>query len=368
MKNKQLNRKIAKMFVVSSCMLSMMPTTVLANETTQENSTNTKNLSSYTVAYEDVDSVKQIISGEFGYDSSNLVYKETTETNNTPVIKFSSDDYQVAISNLHLDSAGSQKVTIQMYKADSANEDNLSLVQSPIEIDADEAAMDSKTNNSSLESGVITTKQAYVTVTDSKGPTIDGPDTLETDQGTAIDIKSNYKASDDKDGNIEVGLEGSVDFGKAGTYGMTVTAKDLSGNLSTKNIIINVKENSDASSSDEGTTNSSKNTISGQATSFSQKIADAALSQVGVNQDCTMLVTNSLKAVGISFHGWPIQYAALGEWTDTPVPGDIIIYQGHVAIYIGNGQAVHGGWLGVTTVVSSVQCTNQLIGYIHVSQ
>ncbi|MDO4664437.1 MAG: NlpC/P60 family protein, partial [Erysipelotrichaceae bacterium] len=92
----------------------------------------------------------------------------------------------------------------------------------------------------------------------------------------------------------------------------------------------------------------------------------AAVAQLGMNQDCTMLVTNSLAAVGISFHGWPENYAALGDWTSNPVPGDIIIYSGHVAIYAGNGMAVHGGWNGYTTEMFSVNCSTALIGYIHV--
>lgn len=97
-----------------------------------------------------------------------------------------------------------------------------------------------------------------------------------------------------------------------------------------------------------------------------RKIAEAAKAQIGVSQDCTMLVTNSLKAVGINFHGAPAQYAVLGEWTNDPKPGDIIIYSGHVAIYIGEGRAIHGGWLGYTTIESTVECTNALIGYIRV--
>lgn len=95
------------------------------------------------------------------------------------------------------------------------------------------------------------------------------------------------------------------------------------------------------------------------------KIAQAALAQIGVNQDCTMLVTNSLKTVGINFHGAPEAYLSLGPLTNNPVPGDICVYQGHVAIYIGNGQAVHGGWNGYTTAVYSVSCANPLIGYVH---
>lgn len=100
---------------------------------------------------------------------------------------------------------------------------------------------------------------------------------------------------------------------------------------------------------------------------FYDRIAQAALSQVGRYQDCTMLVTNALKAVGIDFHGWPEEYAQLGSYTNNPVPGDIIIYSGHVALYIGDGQAVHGGWLGNQTVVTSVECDKPLIGYVHVA-
>jgi cell wall-associated NlpC family hydrolase len=90
-------------------------------------------------------------------------------------------------------------------------------------------------------------------------------------------------------------------------------------------------------------------------------IAAAAYAQLGVAQDCTMLVTNSLKAVGINFHDWPAGYKSLG----TIVPasqakaGDIIYYDNagagvpHVAVYVGGGQAVHGGWNGGTTALFS---------------
>ena len=119
-----------------------------------------------------------------------------------------------------------------------------------------------------------------------------------------------------------------------------------------------------------GSTNNSYNNNYAPSTPSvsSSAIAAAARAQVGASQDCTMLVTNALAAVGINFHGSPEQYLSLGRITSSPVAGDIIVYSGHVAIYIGNGQAVHGGWNGSQTVVTSVSCDKALIGYVHVGQ
>jgi cell wall-associated NlpC family hydrolase len=89
-------------------------------------------------------------------------------------------------------------------------------------------------------------------------------------------------------------------------------------------------------------------------------IAAAALAQLGVAQDCTMLVTNSLAAAGINYHGWPAGYLSLGRTVSQAEaqPGDLIYYadggvgMAHIAVYIGNGQAVHGGFHGSTVVWS----------------
>ncbi|WP_336991011.1 NlpC/P60 family protein [Leucobacter sp. VD1] len=91
-----------------------------------------------------------------------------------------------------------------------------------------------------------------------------------------------------------------------------------------------------------------------------QGIVAAALAQLGVMQDCTALVEKSLRAVGIPAGDLGTQvgeYTALGgtlvEGGDY-APGDVLIWPGrHVAVYIGNGQAVHGGYGGNQTVVDS---------------
>jgi cell wall-associated NlpC family hydrolase len=97
------------------------------------------------------------------------------------------------------------------------------------------------------------------------------------------------------------------------------------------------------------------------ASSKGQAILSAAYAQLGVTQDCTMLVTNSLAAVGINFHDWPKGYLSLGSTVSAAEaqPGDLIYYAdggagvAHIAVYAGNGQAVHGGYNGNQTVVSS---------------
>ena len=92
-------------------------------------------------------------------------------------------------------------------------------------------------------------------------------------------------------------------------------------------------------------------------------IAAAAYAQLGVMQDCTMLVTNALAAAGINFHDWPAGYLSLGRTVSAAeaVPGDLIYYAdggmglAHIAVYVGNGQAVHGGFFGNQTVVAAAE-------------
>lgn len=93
-----------------------------------------------------------------------------------------------------------------------------------------------------------------------------------------------------------------------------------------------------------------------------QAILNAAYAQIGVYQDCTMLVTNSLRAVGINFHDWPIGYFTLGYQVSRldALPGDLVYYANggggwaHIAVYAGNGRAVHGGFNGNETREFSV--------------
>ncbi|GAA1421206.1 hypothetical protein GCM10009640_11790 [Agrococcus citreus] len=90
-------------------------------------------------------------------------------------------------------------------------------------------------------------------------------------------------------------------------------------------------------------------------------IANAALAQVGVSQDCVQLVRRSIAAAGLPYSGMGSLFN-LGPTIPMSAasPGDVIYYanggtgSAHVAIYIGGGRAVHGGWSGYNTVVAGV--------------
>ena len=76
-----------------------------------------------------------------------------------------------------------------------------------------------------------------------------------------------------------------------------------------------------------------------------------------------MLATNSLAAAGINFHDWPAGYLSLGSTVSASeaVPGDLIYYadggmgMAHIAVYVGNGQAIHGGFNGNSTVIAPAE-------------
>ncbi len=130
------------------------------------------------------------------------------------------------------------------------------------------------------------------------------------------------------------------------------SAHDISANkFFTQNTVTDITQTSTQKTENSEVSSSSKGTA----------IYQAALSQVGAIQDCTMLVTNALKAVGINYHNWPIGYMSLGTVVSASEaqPGDLIYYANggtgyaHIAVYAGNGKAVHGGWLGNQTVVNT---------------
>lgn len=93
------------------------------------------------------------------------------------------------------------------------------------------------------------------------------------------------------------------------------------------------------------------------------RITAAAQTLVGVTdgQWCTQVVQQALALAGVSdaYQLWPDEYAGMyGYYTNDPQPGNLIYYNNggrgvdHIAIYIGNGLAVHGNYNGRTVIES----------------
>lgn len=114
------------------------------------------------------------------------------------------------------------------------------------------------------------------------------------------------------------------------------------------------------------TTPSEASPASGASTAASagasgSAIANAALAQVGVSQDCVALVRKAIAAAGLPYSGMGSLFN-LGPTIPMSAasPGDVIYYadggvgRAHIGIYIGGGRAVHGGWSGFNTVIAGV--------------
>ena len=104
------------------------------------------------------------------------------------------------------------------------------------------------------------------------------------------------------------------------------------------------------------------------ASSLGDRISSSAQELVGVTDGlwCTQVVQQALANAGVSdaYQLWPDQYAGqYGYYTNDPQEGDLLYYNNggrgvdHIAIYIGNGQAVHGNYEGKTVIASAYLST-----------
>ena len=125
----------------------------------------------------------------------------------------------------------------------------------------------------------------------------------------------------------------------------------------------------DTSGTSEGTSSQNSTAPVTPITSTNNAVANAALGRVGQSLACDQLVTYALMDAGMIAGGeqW-INYIGVYYFPELSTAvsassaqaGDIIYYDNggtgsaHVAIYLGNGQAVHGGYLGLNVEVQSV--------------
>jgi len=224
------------------------------------------------------------------------------------------------------------------------------------------------------EDGAVHTYKLQVKYVDTQAPTIQLKQTaVEIDDTDEFNRHSFIEAiRDNYDGAIQdYTIEGEV-LEKdelrwsAGEYTIKYRASDSNGNVGEASLKVKVNETEEEKEEEEvryssNDSSSSVSTSSAPSYESAGSVLDAAYAQLGIGQDCTMLVSNSLRAVGINYHSAPAGYIGLGTSVSLSdaQPGDIIYYQNagagvpHVAIYAGNGQAVHGGYMGSTVVASA---------------
>lgn len=321
-----------------------------------------KKTSETSIIGQTLSSVKEVKESVTGSKTDSKKKDTFQKLNTKKSFSYLYDDYLVQMKDLDVNKSGYQDATVEIRQLSATEKQMLTLASSSEKADTDKAI-------SGLNKSGVMSETVKVQMIDTSAPVVTLNDTDRNIKvGNGFDVK-NYITSvtDKEDGELEYTVEGNVDTNTEGSYTVNIVAKDKAGNETKQPLTVNVQKDTPAPAVVQQ--QRPVETVSGQASGgeFYDRIANAALAQLGVGQDCTALVSNSLRAVGINFHGWPYQYMQLGQLTNNPVPGDICVYNGHVAIYVGNGMAVHGGWYGWGTVKYSVACGNAFIGYVHVT-
>ncbi len=207
-------------------------------------------------------------------------------------------------------------------------------------------------NKPVVVNGIVNEYNVKVNIVDTTKPVIKlTKSSVTINSNDEFDIKKYIESvTDNYDGKLDYKVEGKLDTQgleyKPGTYKFTISATDSSGNNASEELNVTVKKKTYRKNGD---------TSKFKGTSY---IVNAAYAQLGEKQDCTRLVSDSLLAAGINFHGWPIEYFSLGY--EIPASqakaGDLIYYANgggglaHIAVYVGNGMSIHGGWHGNTVL------------------
>ncbi|MEG0265299.1 MAG: NlpC/P60 family protein [Erysipelotrichaceae bacterium] len=310
---------------------------------------------------------------KFANQLLNSIYEEGVSLTINPVaeqaispntLRYGVGDYEVTFENFDPTRAGIQDIYMYVQSKSKSNiSDNYKL-----------NAVDTKDSKTPI-TGVISTYRLNVKVEDATKPIIDLKESSVTlDYDEDFDARSYVaRCYDEIDGDLDFSVTSDVDTKTAGDYTVKISASDKNGNTTERLIYVNVKEEVRATKN-----NYSGNAYSGGVNTSgvaAGSVAAAALSQLGQYQDCTSLVSRSLAAVGINFYGYPSAYLSLGPIVSASQaqPGDVIYYANggtgyaHVAIYIGNGQAVHGGWQGGNTVIASAYAGSGPV-FIHIGR
>lgn len=85
-------------------------------------------------------------------------------------------------------------------------------------------------------------QKVVLSVLDTTAPTIEGVKNITIYEKDSIDLLKEIKTSDDSHDKVEIEVKGEYDTSKKGEYKLNYEAKDKSGNITTKEFILTVKE------------------------------------------------------------------------------------------------------------------------------
>lgn len=286
----------------------------------------------------------------------------------TPVLKqqdgttsvYEMGEFDVTLENFDLNKSSEQEIFVSVRKVESGattKANNLVLTN----------VNEEGKKSEELKNDIVATYKLKVKVVDEVAPVVEVSKEEDTiTEGDEFDAEAYFtSATDNIDGDVEHVTTSDVDANAAGAYTITYTAKDKAGNEGSASVSITVKEKEKPVVEEKVTKDSTSDATSiagsNPVSANGSGVANAALGQVGQYQDCTALASRALAANGIYHRGYPASYMALGNIVSASEakPGDLIYYANggaglaHIAVYIGNGQAVHGGWNGNQTVVYS---------------
>lgn len=178
------------------------------------------------------------------------------------------------------------------------------------------------------------------------------------------------EAMDNVDGDLkeQIAIENPVDTAVLDTYTVSYMVKDSSGNTTTTEmqVVIEKKPEEKPVQQVAKTSNTNQTPASAPASTpapafdpyqTDSVVAQRALSGVGKKGNCTSLVAY---ATGYFFPQADAEGFGPSIPIEQAVPGDLVFYKDngmggkHIAIYVGNGQAVHGGWEGDNIVINTV--------------
>ena len=330
-------------------MLALTQRGVLQAEETTTPTTNRVNLEPISVNYNDTDAIAKIAKTILK-DHVNLLSEFKMVESSQYKTVYSLEDYIVSVYYEANSGLGVKdvKLTIET-KFTHDRPDDQKII-----------ALNDQSNAEVID-GTVNVYNVKINVIDTVAPVISLSESSVTiDDTDSFDINNYISVSDNVDGvlgyTVDGALETTDDKYKAGTYTFTVNAVDSSGNTASSQMSVTVNKTEPVVVNTSNLyygSNPDRSNYAGASV-----LVDAAYAQLGRRQDCTMLVTNALAAAGINYHGWPAGYFSLGYTVSgsEAQPGDLIYYDNagagvpHIALYIGNGMAIHGGWQGSTKI------------------